>query len=173
MTPTRTPQLPRRVRPCRCEDAGNCLVDDADVSEIQRAGRGISAGLPNALARVASGDPRAMSTIAKADQDEVRTAATSLSVGLVVTRKSAVAVLEGFSQGTFTSEEAQAWASFVRRGYVAGGRGPIRPIDIAYEDAWEDAIVEAIARLDQIGDSADGDVTPGQVLDLLQLLGVS
>jgi hypothetical protein len=79
----------------------------------------------------------------------------------------------GLNQGTITPDEAQRWASFVRLGFVGGASGPIMPLDIDYEDAWEDAIVEAVGRLDQIGDLVDGEVTRGEVLDLLQLLGVA
>ncbi len=102
-----------------------------------------------------------MLTVAAADHEEIRKAADSLHTRLVVSRTAAVAVLTGFNQGTFTPAEAQSWASFVRRGYVARGLGPIRPLDIGYEEAWEEAIVEAVTQLDQIGDLMDGYVTKG------------
>jgi hypothetical protein len=87
-------------------------------------------------------------------------------------RPSAVSVLKGLRRGTISPEQAQGWASFVRRGYIArSGAGSVRPLDIAYEEAWEDAIAEAVSRLDQIGDVVDGDVTAGEIHDLLQLLG--
>jgi len=129
--------------------------------------------LSDALTRVANGDTRAIATIAGVDHDDLRKAAQSIPRGLVVTRAAAIAVLQSLDQGTCTPEEAQAWASFVRQGYVSGvGGGPIRPIDIDYEEACEDAIVETVGRLDQIGDLVDGDVSPAEVLLLLQLLGV-
>ncbi|WP_331095871.1 hypothetical protein [Lacisediminihabitans sp.] len=49
--------------------------------------------------------------------------------------------------------------------------GPIQPIDVEFEAAWEDAISAAISRLDEIGDVIDGEITTGEALDLLQLLG--
>ncbi len=64
----------------------------------------------------------------------------------------------------------QARASLIRRGYVAGGSEPIRPLDIQYEEAFEDEIVEAIGRLDEIGDLIDGDVSPEEAHDLIRLL---
>lgn len=48
------------------------------------------------------------------------------------------------------------------------------PLDINYEPAYEDAIAEIIARLDQIGDSVDGTVPDDAELELLLLsLGLS
>lgn len=76
-----------------------------------------------------------------------------------------------FNLRKFMPEEVQAWASFVRRGFFASGRHPILPLEIDYEEACEDAIVEAVSRLEQIGDLVDGNLTTGEVLDLLQLLG--
>jgi hypothetical protein len=128
--------------------------------------------LADAICRVVSGEPRAMSTIATASHEELKQVATSLPRRLVVTRAAAVAVLEGLVERSCAPEEAQAWASFVRRGYVAGVRGPIAPLGIDYEDAWEDAIVEAVGRLDEIGDLIDGEISDAEALLLLQLLGV-
>ena len=60
----------------------------------------------------------------------------------------------------------------MRRGLLEGAAGgPVQPIEIEFEDAWEDAIAVALSRLDEIGDVIDGGVTIGEALDLLQLLG--
>jgi len=40
------------------------------------------------------------------------------------------------------------------------------------EEAWEGEIVEAVARLEEIGDAVDGEVSQLELLLLLQLLGV-
>lgn len=81
-------------------------------------------------------------------------------------------VLRGPYDSAFSPELTQAWASFIRRGYVAEpGGGPIRPIDIDYEQAYEDDIAETVSRLDEIGDLVDGEVSSDGVLALLQLLG--
>ncbi len=91
---------------------------------------------------------------------------------LLVTRSGAVAVLKGLLEDAWTPEQVQAWASFVRRGYVADRTGhPIRPIDIEYEGAFEEGIAAAMSRLDEIGDQVDGEISTGEILDLLQLLG--
>jgi hypothetical protein len=143
------------------------------VSEVQPSDECTTKALSDALTRVVNGDARAMSAIAGVDQDDLSKAAQSIPQGLVVTRAAAIAVLQDLDQGTCTPDEAQAWASFVRLGYVSGvGGGPITPIDIDYEEACEDGIVETVGRLDQIGDLVDGDVSPTEVLLLLQLLGV-
>ena len=47
------------------------------------------------------------------------------------------------------------------------------PLRIDYDDAYEDEISTAVSRLDEIGDSVDGEVSSGEILDLLQLLGES
>jgi hypothetical protein len=145
------------------------LRDDAHMTE-SRSDADRSARLSDALSSAVIGDPRAMAVVVAADHQALRDSAPSR---LVVSRAAAVAVLVGLNQGTITPVEAQQWASFVRWGFVAGNSGPAMPLDIDYEDAWEDAIVEAVGRLDQIGDLVDGEVTRGEVLDLLQLLGVA
>jgi hypothetical protein len=145
------------------------LRDEAHMTDTDRGDADQSAHLSDALVSAVSGDPHAMSVVAAADHTDLRATAPS---PLAVSREAAVAVLLGLNQGTITPDEAQRWASFVRWGHAADTSGPIRPLDIDYEDPWEDAIVEAVGRLDQIGDLVDGEVTPGEVLDLLQLLGV-
>lgn len=128
--------------------------------------------LSEALRRALEGDANALVDISTADHLSVREAARSIGAPLIVTRVAAVSILRGLIDGRFSPAATQAWASFVRRGFVEGtGGGPIRPIDIEFEDAWEDAISAAVSRLDEIGDMIDGEVTTGEALDLLQLLG--
>ncbi len=81
-------------------------------------------------------------------------------------------VLRGLLDDAWTPEQAQEWASFVRRGYVAGrSERPVRPLAIDYDDACEEEIAAVVARLDEIGDVVDGEVSASEILDLLQLLG--
>lgn len=128
--------------------------------------------VPDALKQVLSGDPSALPLIMPIAHADLREAATTLGSPLVITRTAAVSVLQGLNQATYSPEQVQCWASFVRRGYVPSpAEGPIRPLDIAYEEPWEEAIAAAVSRLDEIGDAVDGEVTRGEVLDLLQLLG--
>lgn len=80
-------------------------------------------------------------------------------------------VLSSLTNGAITPTQAQRWASFMRWGYVAStpGRGGT-DVDIEYEAQYEDAIIEAIARLDELGDLIDGDLRPGEADQLLAAL---
>lgn len=142
------------------------------MGEIERGEAGAANRLSDALARVIGGDPCPMEAISTAEHQDVRDAAASIRGELVVTRAAAVAVLTSLDDGSCTPQEAQAWASFVRRGYACGARGSIGPVAIDYEEAWEDAIVEAVARMDELGDVVDGALTRSEISLLLQLLGV-
>jgi hypothetical protein len=125
-----------------------------------------------ALEAVLQGDPRGMAIIATFDHAELRGVASEVRQPALVARSGAVRVLRGLLEDAWTPEQAQAWASFVRRGYVAGrDLHAIRPLDIDYEDACEEEIAAAVSRLDEIGDLVDGEVSTGEILDLLQLLG--
>src|SRR5258706_15122026 len=95
-------------------------------------------GVPDALAQVLSGDPSALPLIMPIALADLREAATALRSPLVVTRTAAVSVLKGLREATYSPEQVQGWASFVRRGYLtSSAEGPIRPLDITYEEAWE------------------------------------
>ena len=132
----------------------------------------VDRNLSEALERALQGDANAIADISTADHPSVREAERSIGAPLVVKRAAAVSILRGLIDGRFSPAAAQAWASFMRRGFVQGAAdGPIQPIDIEFEDAWEDAISAAVSRLDEIGDVVDGEVTTGEALDLLQLLG--
>lgn len=125
-----------------------------------------------ALIAVVEGDPRVLPVIKSLEHRDLVKVAAELRRLAVVRRSAVVGVLRGLLVGAWTPEEVQAWASFVRRGYVAGGSDlPVRPLDIGYDDACEEEIAAAVSRLDEIGDLVDGEVTRGEVLDLLQLLG--
>lgn len=128
-----------------------------------------------ALAAVLQGDPLALSVIESLEHHDLLGVAVDVGRQAVVGRSAVVGVLRGLIVGAWTPEQVQSWASFVRRGYIAGRSDrPIRPLDIEYDDACEEEIAAAVSRLDEIdeiGDVVDGEVTTGEVLDLLQLLG--
>jgi hypothetical protein len=131
------------------------------VGQTEQAHGGSNTRLPNELTRVVSGD-----LACHVDRRRCRSRGDSQGCGFAAYTAGCIPngrrrSLTGFNQGTFTPAEAQSWASFVRRGYVARGLGPIRPLDIGYEEAWEEAIVVAVTQLDQIGDLMDGYVTKG------------
>lgn len=125
-----------------------------------------------ALTAVLQGDPGALAVIESLEHSDLMSVAAELHRPAIIRRSAVVDVLRGFLVEAWTPAQVQAWASFVRRGYVAGRRDcPIRPLDIEYDFACEDEIAAAVSRLDEIGDLVDGDVTSGEVFDLLQLLG--
>ena len=124
-----------------------------------------------ALERALQGDANAFAEISAVDHSLLQEAEKSIGAPLVVKRAAAVSILEGLIDGQFSPFAVQAWASFMRRGFVEGASVvPIQPIDIEFEDAWEDAISAAVSRLDEIGDVIDGEVTSGEAFGLLQLL---
>ncbi len=49
--------------------------------------------------------------------------------------------------------------------------GTYADLDVDFDEAWEDEIVEAVVRLDEIGDLIDGVVSDKEVRLLLQSLG--
>ena len=76
-----------------------------------------------------------------------------------MSRSALIRVLNEWRMDRYGAFEVQQWASFVRHGFVVGGRdGPIQPIDIAYDPVAEEVIVEVVGRLTEIGDVIDGTV---------------
>jgi hypothetical protein len=90
---------------------------------------------------------------------------------LTVTRQAAARAIESLLREGISLRQAQGWASFVRRGYASqSSTTPITPIDIAFEPAHEDAIAEAVSRLDELGDAVDGILTREDLESLSSLL---
>ncbi len=68
------------------------------------------------------------------------------------------------SAGNVEPGLVQRWASFVRRGYVTGGDDrPAVAVDIDWDKAAEEDIAEAVSRMDELGDSIDGDIRPEEM----------
>lgn len=130
------------------------------------------ADLATSLDRLIRGDLGSLGAIVSAEHTEVLKAAEALGTPLMIPRTAAISVVRGLIDGAYAPEMAQAWASFVGAGFVANRfTGPIRPVAIDFEEAFEDAISAAVSRLDEIGDLVDGEVTTDEALNLLQLLG--
>ena len=130
------------------------------------------ADVTKALVAVLHGNPAAVQVLLSVEHKDLQAAGVAVGRPALVTRSAAVRVLRGLLDKSWTPEQAQAWASFVRRGYVAGhGVHPVRPLDIDFDGACEEEIAAAVSRLDEIGDLVDGEVTTDEILDLLQLLG--
>ena len=105
-----------------------------------------------------NGSTEALTAVGRAPHHELL--AASSESPLVLGRDAVAAVLDGMAAGSVSGADAQAWASFVRWGYINPEPGGTRPLSIDYDPTAEDAIVEGVGRLDEIGDLIDGEV-PG------------
>lgn len=125
----------------------------------------------DALVRAVAGDARELRSLAQFSHEDLARAAAGLAP-LIVTREAAIRILKDLRDARVAPESAQSWASFVRRGYVeaAGRRGKVRPVEIDYEQDSESAIIDAVSRLDEIGDVVDGVVSRTEIDGLLKRL---
>jgi len=124
-----------------------------------------------AVAAVVAGDMNGLSMVLGASHPELQDAASKLPQ-LSVSRSALTRVLKDWRSGTYNSDNVQQWASFVRRGYVAGrGNGAIRPIEIEYDASDEELIGEIIGRFDEIGDLIDGHIDENELVEMLRALG--
>src|SRR5438128_2120050 len=115
----------------------------------------------NILRRVVAGDVKSLSLLSDREISEASKAKNSFCLEAQVLRN----VLMEWKQGLFTDDEVQRWASFIRRGYLESTDStPVRPVHIDYQESREDAIVEIIGRLDEIGDFIDGYVSDDEVV---------
>lgn len=90
----------------------------------------------------------------------------------LVLRASAVGnVLRALLAGDVAGEIVQRWASFVKYGFAPPvNNDRIKSLLIEYDSCDEDAIVEAVGRLDEIGDIVDGYVGPEEIGSLASAL---
>lgn len=127
-------------------------------------------GLTEEVAEVVAGDVRRLPLLLSAPQaalDDIAATRPPLSVSC----SALVRVLEAWRRGDCGADEVQQWASFVRRGYVAGkAAGPLRPIEIAYDASDEALIAEIIGRFDEIGDLIDGHLEETEQFEMLRAL---
>jgi hypothetical protein len=67
--------------------------------------------------------------------------------------------------------QAQDWASFVRWGALSGSGAASRAeIGVDYELERENAVADAVARLDELGDVVDGTIPPDEIERLIAML---
>ena len=123
---------------------------------------------PQDLQRAVEGDLEALSVLFEHPHGTLQKCRAELRE-LVLTAASVRKVPEALKFHTASPDLAQQWASFVRRGFIAGRtRGPIMPIEIDYEASVEEEIVHALSRLDEISDLVDGEIGDEEVAELLQ-----
>ncbi|MDP9373837.1 MAG: hypothetical protein M3Q65_15565 [Chloroflexota bacterium] len=90
---------------------------------------------------------------------------------LVLPAQAVRRMLTALQAGRIGPEMAQSWASFVRRGYIAGADDrPLLPIDIQYDPSAEEEIVEVVSRLDELGDAIDGKISSAESEGLIRSL---
>jgi len=121
------------------------------------------------------GDYHAFSRLLQQPQEVIEGQAGNLPE-LVLTTQAVHKVLCALQRQEISPQLAQAWASFVRRGYVGNKDGQdsslstaVKPLTIVYDPKNEEQIVEVLSRLDEIGDLIDGTVTDDELALLLQL----
>jgi hypothetical protein len=91
--------------------------------------------------------------------------------GQMLTPQGVRRVLMAFRHRKAPPELVQQWASFMRRGYLPDhAPGAVSPVTIDYHQPAESAIVEIIARLDEIGDEIDGEISSEEIDDMLRSL---
>ncbi len=122
------------------------------------------------LQAVVGGDPLAIESLLTIEHSSL-VQAQVVGEPLVLVRLAVGSVLQGLLEHKWSPQQVQSWASFVRRGYVSGtARGAISALDLAYEPGHEESIADAVSRLDELGETVDGEVTPDEIRDLLRRL---
>lgn len=126
--------------------------------------------LAAAITAIVEGDLNSLPTVRIASHRELWDTAAKLPP-LVVSRSVLAKVLEEWRLGLFAAEDIQQWASFIRRGYVAGmASDEIQPVPIEFDASDEALIAEIIGRLDEIGDQIDGHIDACEQEEMLRAL---
>jgi hypothetical protein len=122
------------------------------------------------LLKAVQGDFTAFADLLKQPHETIQARRTLLPE-LVLTAKAVRQVLQALQRSEVSPEVVQRWASFVRRGFVTGTQaGPVIPIDVEYEASVEEQIADAIARLDELGDSIDGEIRNEELAQMIRSL---
>ena len=123
--------------------------------------------LADILRRTVAGDLTHFDTILKAGHEDLRAAAVG---GLLLERRGVLNVLHAWERGELADAQVQAWASFIRSGFLPSPE-PIRPINVEYDPVWEELINEVLGRLDELGDEIDGTVSDKERASMIEALG--
>jgi hypothetical protein len=84
------------------------------------------------IAEVLEGRVAATAQVMATPHHELLSAAPP-SATLVVGRLALLRALTDWAEGRVSAEQIRAWASFLRRGYCAGGKSPVKPLDFHYD----------------------------------------
>jgi hypothetical protein len=124
-----------------------------------------------AALRAVSGDVTAVVDVERAAHQQLVDAVRQADGPLVLSRDAVASVVRRYADGQISEAEAQRWAALMRRGYVSDSSSTLTAqIEIEYDLQHESAIVEALARLDELGDIIDGELRPGEAAELLRAL---
>jgi len=135
--------------------------------QLGHSGR-VSNPIADALLDAVGGDTDAVEQVRAVSHERMADVAGSLSP-LVLTRVALARVLSDLRDGLISTEQAQRWASFVRRGNLpCVDAMAVRPIDIGYED--DAAMVDPLSRLDELGDEIDGTMPVDELNDWIARL---
>jgi|GEM_PF-1423640 len=125
---------------------------------------------PEQLKRAIEGDLQAFFAVRTRPQEEIIEARNQLS-HLTLSSEALARVVRSLLNGKVAKQEVQSWASFMRRGYIAGTMAPrVFPIDIAYTVEREDEIALIVSRLDELGDVVDGEIDANELVGMLHQL---
>lgn len=112
------------------------------------------------------GDLESFRKLRHLDHESLTELATGLPE-LVLTASAVRGVLRALRDRQVAPDLVCEWAWFVRRGFLVGGPGGIRPIEIPYEAANETEIAEALSRLSELGDDVDGTISGDEFEQLI------
>ncbi|HEV8182141.1 MAG TPA: hypothetical protein VGQ61_07185 [Candidatus Angelobacter sp.] len=123
------------------------------------------------LIQIIAGDVTHMRTLEGRQQFEITNVAEGMpSTSLTLTPDAVKRVLMGLLKRGIVPQQAQAWASFVMRGYMSTEGKAILPILIPYDTNRELEIADAVARLEELGDLIDGTMDDDEIRHLMKQL---
>ena len=121
------------------------------------------------LDAVLSGDIGAMQKLRSWSSHDLNDLAAASEYELPA--RAVVRVLEEYDAGMWPQADVQEWAQLMRWGVLFGpDRSPFPEFVVEYAPDAEDAIIEALARLDELGDIIDGELRPGEAAELCAAL---
>lgn len=124
------------------------------------------------IKRILSGDVKHMQILADQRLNDVAQVAETMSPQeRTLTAEAVKRVLMALSAGKNTPEEMQAWTSFVKRGYFPTREKRFKTIEFLRQEDREGAIVEALFRMDELGDLIDGTMDDDEIRQHIEQLG--
>jgi hypothetical protein len=120
------------------------------------------------LLRVLGGDVAALAGLKADSADEALQVTRDLRP--CVSAAIVSQVLSAFDREEISASETQAWASFMQHGNVSIPRWRFTYVDIEWESAKEKEIAEALARMEELGDLIDGEISHAEAADLIAAL---